>query len=168
MEPFRELLRDRKETRRGGTQYDEKEKNNMTKKLTTALRASSLGMAALFTLLFTVPSAFGADIVKGDVPFAFHVRGKTLPTGNYQFDIDREKQLVTILGPKGSDAVMPFITLLAATPHSNSTDARIVFDKIGETYTLSELWAPDEAGVLLHATREKHEHHVLHFPHLKR
>ena len=132
-----------------------------TKKLNTALRASSLASAALFTLLFAVSTAFGVDFVKSDIPFSFHVGAKTLPAGAYEFRIDRDTEMVTVLGPKGSDAIA-FVTTLGPTPHSNATDNRVVFDKVGDNYTLSEVWDPGNDGVLVHATKGKHEHQVIH------
>lgn len=42
------------------------------------------------------------------------------------------------------------------------SDAHVVFDKVGTTYALSELWAQGVEGILLQATEGKHEHEVLH------
>jgi beta-xylosidase len=135
----------------------------MTQKITTAVRAASLlGIAVLFALV-TIPYAFGANIVKADVPFPFHVGAKTLPAGEYEFRIDLVTSMVTVVSSsKGSSTMAPFLTTLAATPHSNATDAHVVFDKVGAAYTLSELWQPGEDGILMHVTKGKYEHHVLH------
>jgi len=136
----------------------------MKKKLTMALRVSSLGLTALLALLFTGSSAFGADRMKAEVPFAFHVGSKTLPAGAYQFKIDREADVVTVSSdqPRSSTDVL-IVTSLAARPHSTGENhAHLVFDKVGNTYTLSELWEPGSDGVLVHATKGKHEHHVIH------
>lgn len=136
----------------------------MTTKITKAARAASLlGMAALFTLL-TIPYALGDDIyVKGNVPFPFQAGTKTLPAGDYQFRIDDDRATVTILSANKKDtAKMLILTRLAATPHSTATDAHIVFDMVGTTYTLSELSRPGDDGILVYETKGKHEHHVLH------
>jgi hypothetical protein len=132
-----------------------------TKKITPAVRtASFLGVVALFTVL-TMPSAFGQDNIKAKIPFPFQIGTKTLPAGEYQFGI--ESSTVAVVGSsKGNSAEALIITRLAATPHSDATHAHIVFDKVGTTYTLSELWSPGEEGILVHATKGKHEHHVLH------
>ncbi len=136
----------------------------MTSKLTKVFGAPSLGIAVLLSM-FTIPCAFGAALMKADVPFAFQVGSKTLPAGEYEFQIDRQGDRVTVLGStkvKGSIALESIITSLAPTAHSDSTHAHIVFDKVGNTYTLSELWQPGEDGILVHTTKGKHEHHVLH------
>jgi hypothetical protein len=135
-----------------------KRRNNMTmtQNITTAVRASSLlGIAALFAL-FMILYAFGANEVKADVPFPFHVGAKTLPAGEYEFRVDYETSMVTVASSsKGGSAMVSFFTRLAATPHPTATDLHVVFDKVGTTYTLSELWQPGADGVLVHA---KHEH----------
>jgi hypothetical protein len=133
----------------------------MTLKITPTFGAAALGIVVLLTL-FTIPRAFGADgVIKTNVAFPFQVKSETLPAGEYQFSIDRETEMVSILGPKGSGGMIPILTALAAAPHSDATDAHIVFDKVGTTYTLSELWEPGADGVLVYATKGKHEHHVL-------
>lgn len=124
----------------------------------------SLGMAVLATL-FLMPGTFGAELIKAEVPFAFKVGAKTLPAGEYEIQLDRQGESVTVLGVakvKGSSAVEPIITSLAPTAHSDSTHSHIVFDKVGSVYTLSEIWRPGADGILVHATKGPHEHHVLH------
>jgi len=55
-------------------------------------------------------------------------------------------------------------TRLAGGLYTTPKDAHVVFDKIGNAYVLSELWLPGEDGLLLHVTKEKHEHKVINSP----
>lgn len=106
--------------------------------------------------------AFAADTVLANVPFAFKVGSKTLPAGDYEFAIHFNNDTVAVsntANPKGPSAVEEILTTLAS---QNLSDARLVFDKAGGQYILSEIWQPEGEGVLVHATRGKHEHHVLH------
>lgn len=128
------------------------------------IRASAIGAGVLFSF-FTIPAAFGADSLKADVPFAFQVGSRTLPAGPYEITINHNDNFVSVLGStkvKGDEAVENIMTTLAPSPHSTAADAHIVFDKAGGKYILSELWEPDAEGVLVHAEKGKHEHHVLH------
>lgn len=136
----------------------------MLNKIASISGARALGLATLLAV-FTVPAAFGADLVKADVPFAFQVGKKTLPAGKYDITINRNDEAVEVMSAtkvKGAAALEPIVTTLAASSHSTATDAHLVFDKLGNTYTLSEVWLPDQDGVLVHTTKGKHEHHVVH------
>jgi hypothetical protein len=135
----------------------------MTKKITTAVRVSLLlGIAGLFSVL-TIPCAFGVDAVKADVPFPFHVGAKTLPAGEYEFHIDYGSRMVTVVSSsKEGGAKEIIITPLAPRPHANEENrAQIIFDKVGTTYALSEIWQAGADGVLVYATKGPHEHHVI-------
>jgi hypothetical protein len=122
----------------------------------------SLGVT-LAMAIGTAPSAFGAAMVKAEVPFAFQVSNKSLPAGAYEFQLDREAGTVEIIGqPKGVSALTGVITSLAPPPHSSATDSHIVFDVVGDKYILSEIWQHGNDGLLLYATKGPHRHHVLH------
>ncbi len=128
------------------------------------LRASSLGAGVLFFVL-AAPAAFGADFLKADVPFAFQAGSRTLPAGSFEFTIDRTNEFVSVLSSpktKGNEAVETILTTLAPPAHDTATDAHLVFDKAGGKRIFSELWEPNAEGILLHATKGKHEHQVLH------
>lgn len=101
-------------------------------------------------------------VLKGNIPFAFTVNGKSLPAGEYTFRPTAELQAVQIEPERGAGAMAGIITRLARTEHSTASDAHVVFDVADGTYTLSEIWIPDEEGFLLQATRGTHSHHVLH------
>ena len=101
--------------------------------------------------------------MKTDITFPFQVGKKTLPAGNYEFRISYRDEVVNVVNiANGDGAITTFLTYLAPPPHSSATDAHLVFDKVGNTYTLSELWEPGQDGVLVYATKGKHEHHILH------
>jgi hypothetical protein len=133
----------------------------MTTKIMKTLGAATLGIAVFLTL-FTVPCAFAAVPITANVPFPFQVESKTMPAGEYRFTTDLQTRLVNIQGPKDSDAVVPFLTTLAAQSHTNAADMHIIFDKVDNTYYLSELWEPGKDGVMVYAAKGPHEHHVLH------
>ena len=41
---------------------------------------------------------------------------------------------------------------------ANDVEGRLIFDKIGDTNYLAELWLPDQDGFVLHATNEPRTH----------
>ncbi len=122
-------------------------------------------MAIIGLALFAMTPAFAAEPLKAQIPFQFTAGSKLLPAGEYEFRIDYDASVVTVTSSsKGDTSIVVFLTRLAAAQHSTATDAHIVFDKVGDAYTLSELWEPNAEGVLVYATKGKHEHHVVHVP----
>jgi hypothetical protein len=116
-------------------------------------------------VLAAAPSVFAQNVVTAKVPFPFQVESKTLPAGTYDFTISEGSGTVKVqndASPSAAAEVL-IITHLAAQFHPRPNEhAHVVFDKVGNTYTLSELWEPGMDGILVHATKEKHEHYVIH------
>ncbi|MGC4050409.1 MAG: hypothetical protein QM757_13610 [Paludibaculum sp.] len=63
---------------------------------------------------------------------------------------------------KGAESMEAILCWLAPPEHQSASDAHIVFDKVNGGYILSEVWQPLMGGVLVHTTKEPHEHHVVH------
>ena len=56
------------------------------------------------------------------------------------------------------------LTRTAGAIHNTPADAHLVFDKVGEAYTLSEIWFPGTDGYMLNILKEQHEHRVVDVP----
>ncbi len=111
--------------------------------------------------------ANGAEpFAKAQIPFAFMVEGKMLPAGAYTFNLDSAAGTVLVRGTDkgGQDAFAVVLTRLAPPAHSTVTDADLVFDVVGDNYTLSEIRFPGADGVLVYATKGPHQHQVVHSP----
>ncbi len=122
----------------------------------------------LTSILLVAVFAFGQSriISKATIPFAFSVQGSVLPAGEYDFSEDGNATTITVRATArgGASAFTPVITRLAAGIHTTPKDAHIVFDRVGESYTLAEIWLPGEDGFVLHATKGKHEHRIMDVP----
>lgn len=122
-------------------------------------RRAALATAAL--ALMTVMPAFAADVVIANVPFAFKAGAKSLPAGEYEFVLHPNDEVVAVsstTNPKGPSSMVGVVTMLASP---TSGDARVVFDKVGGQYILSEVRQPEGEGILVQATKGRHEHHVV-------
>jgi hypothetical protein len=116
-------------------------------------------------MLFVATSAFAQGIATAKIPFQFTVGSKVLPAGEYSFQVDNSNATVRVVSEsKGAVARVPFLTRLAGQLHTTPNDCHIVFDKVGDTCTLSEVWGWQGDGILLHATKGKHEHEVINVP----
>ncbi len=138
-------------------------------KIFKTLRLSCLGLAALLALLAVPQSpAQIQEAVKAKVPFAFKVDTKTLPAGTYMFRVSQDSQTVSVTpeAARDGEALAMILTYVAARPFSGEEhDSHLVFDKVGNNYTLSEIWEPGFDGVVVAMTKGVHEHHVIRVKH---
>jgi len=116
---------------------------------------ATLGILALLA----ASSAFGQDSLRVDVPFEFHVADAVMPAGLYYVGpsdrsthnllslscFDCESQAVTLTSPVGGGSDV-------------ATEGRLMFNKYGETYFLSEVWVPGSSyGRSLFKSRTERE-----------
>ncbi len=118
-----------------------------------------------FVGLLAAVSAYGqTETVKGTIPFQFTAEGKVYPAGEYTFTLNNMQDSFTIRGPQHVTGGAMVLTRLAAGIHTTPQDAHIVFDKLADTYVLSEIWIPGMDGFVLHVTKEKHQHRIVNVP----
>ncbi len=119
----------------------------------------------LLLLVAVWASGQAADRVRANIPFQFVVEGKTLPAGEYDFIRKTNEAYIQVAAvKKGPTVDVLVITRLSGDIHTTSRDAHVVFDKVGDTFYLSELWIAGTDGYLLRATKEKHEHRTINIP----
>lgn len=99
--------------------------------------------------------------IKAMIDFQFTAGGKVLPAGEYEFKRDTTAPMFRVQGEGKNFVMAPVVTRMAKEMHTTPEDAHIVFDKVGDTYLLSEIWIPGEDGFLLLATKGAHEHKVV-------
>ncbi len=104
-------------------------------------------------------SVFAQNVTIVNVPFKFTFNNRVMDPGRYEVTVSSEG-IVTLMPPKGESVLGASITRLAqpVTPLSAPT---FVFDKIGEQYSLAEMWLPMEDGYVLATTKQPHQHHTI-------
>lgn len=118
----------------------------------------TVGLIAAFAVIF----GYGQPAsIKAMIDFQFTAGGQVLPAGEYEFKRDTTAPMFRVQGEGKNFVMAPVITRLAGAMHTTPQDAHIVFDKIGDTYLLSEIWIPGEDGFMLLATKGPHEHKVV-------
>ncbi len=118
-----------------------------------------LGVAALLAM---GAMAMGqAEILKAKIDFPFMAGSKSLPAGEYNFTAQEMDQVFRVQGMGKDTALVNVITRLGAEIHNTPQDAHLVFDKVGDTYYLSEIWIPGMDGFLVQVTKGAHTHKVV-------
>lgn len=108
------------------------------------LMRTSLLLASAF--LLAGGTARAATVVEASVPFAFSVRGQTLPPGKYRVERSYDSTILMIEGEHGVHA-----TVVAATTEASGSDpagnkAALVFTHSEAGYRLKDVWADHSTG----------------------
>ena len=111
------------------------------------------GLAAVLPIaaLALIPATAGADTIRCQVPFSFTVHGKTLPPGEYTFSDDASVLLVRGFG-QGA------VNLTNRLESSTEEQAKVVFEKDGDDYILTQAWMGDGTGRALMLPKTNGEH----------
>ena len=120
---------------------------------------------SLTILLATTLGLAQSRKVSAKIPFEFTAAGKVLPAGQYDFTYKGNMRVVLVRGAdKGSAVNVPIITWLASAMHTTPNDSHIVFDVVGNSHYLSELWFTGMDGLDLITTKEIHQHETVNVP----
>jgi len=125
--------------------------------LMTARNLTTISVLALLA----VASAQGqtGTVLSANVPFGFEAGGTSLPAGTYQFKFHLSEQSLVISGAKAEEMKLKIIAQLAGA--SLFKDTGLVFDAFEGRHVLSEVWIPDEGGVLVNASPKRHTHEMV-------
>ena len=119
--------------------------------------------AMLVCALLAVTSAYGESKTKPlvyNAQFEFSAGGKTFPIGQYKISHEDKSPWVVVTAKSGAVTKLNVITVLAR--ESSSTPSRLVFDKVGNDRFLSEVWFPEQDGLLLvGSTSKDHTHETV-------
>ncbi len=80
--------------------------------------------------------------ISADIPFAFAAGAKWLPAGHYKLSTNTTNGLVRISSADDSANLMILST--PARGRNTTGDCRLVFNKYGDRYFLSQIWRPDD------------------------
>ena len=124
-------------------------------------RVSLLVLGLAVVVLFgAVGSAYAQDISIVTVPFSFTVDNKVMPAGRYEMSVaDAGLGVLTLTPAKGAAMAVPVITRLAI--QKGDMEPRFVFDKVENTYYLSEVWFPPYDGFMIRDTKQPHTHETV-------
>jgi hypothetical protein len=122
-------------------------------------------LALSLILLAAVTIGYGQPVhkssIKVKIDFPFTVNGKALPAGVYEFVREERMEVFRVAGEGDSNTLAPILTRIAGEMHATPQDAHLVFDVIGDTNFLSEIWIPGDDGYVMLAPKDKHGHRVI-------
>jgi hypothetical protein len=102
------------------------------------MKKQLFALLGLGLLLATVTASAQTMRVKADVPFAFVVGGRTLPSGEYTIQsLNGGNQVLSISAPDQKAIV--FLTNMCQSLKA-SPQSKLIFTHYGDRYFLSEMW----------------------------
>src|SRR5271157_5146001 len=108
----------------------------------STMRKRSFATLGILALL-AASSAFGQEKLRVDIPFEFYVANVVLPAGQYDVDSSgRNIRNLLILDCFACETQAAALTFPAGGGSDVPTEGRLVFNKYGETYFLSQVWTP--------------------------
>ncbi len=88
--------------------------------------------------------------------FPFRLGKIVHPAGRYTVAVNQNEAVLSLEPAKGAANVAPIQTRLAEP--EPASEAKVVFDKVGDLYYLSEVWMPGYDGFLMSSTQQQHTH----------
>ena len=110
-----------------------------TEDIMTKRSLSILSAMTLVTVLSPLAVWLGAAEVTCQIPFAFTVNDTPLPAGHYTVSTRDNALLI-------SGLTRSAIVLGQRTESRTRTTPKLVFDKLGDHYTLREVWMDERSG----------------------
>jgi hypothetical protein len=122
------------------------------------MKLRSVAVSVLLCLALCITVGFAAKPGSWvQIPFSFIANGKELPAGKYLIaQQEQEPKIILIRSEKGTDSVLlPVLTRLSAL---ESSEPRVVFDKVGEKRYLSQIYLPRVDGFQVPGASGEHTH----------
>lgn len=118
------------------------------------MRAVKTAILALLAATFanaqtTVPA------LRAEIPFVFEMRGATLPAGDFRIDFSEDRSWFTIKSLEDSKESAIGVTFSVALHKQSPNEAKLVFNKYGDRYFLSQIWHPNIARQLPKSKQER-------------
>jgi hypothetical protein len=104
--------------------------------------------------LLNATGAYAQSYAKANVPFAFNVGAKQLPAGTYEIkSLSQSPNLIMIRNYE----TMAGALSIARREGPRSTESKLVFDRVGTQYFLTEVWKGSGAGGMIVPTSKQEE-----------
>jgi hypothetical protein len=111
----------------------------------------------VMSLMLNATGAYAQSYTKADVPFAFSVGAKQLPAGTYEIRVlSQSSNLIKIQNTEATAAALS----IARTEDPRSTESKLVFDRVGTQYFLTEICKGFGAGSMV-VPISKHEKELM-------
>jgi hypothetical protein len=108
----------------------------------------------VMSLLLNATAVYAQSYAKAEVPFAFNVGAKQLPAGSYEIRVlSQSPNQIMIRNTESTAAALS----VARNEGPRDTESKLVFDRIGTQYFLTEVWRGFGAGGMIVPTSKQEQ-----------
>ena len=121
------------------------------------MKRNLIGILTLvvMTVLISATGAYAQSYAKANVPFDFKVGSAQLPAGTYEIKVD-DSSAGAILIRNDQTSAGAMATARRESPRK--TNAKLVFDHVGNQYFLAEIWrSSDTEGMIVPTSKQEKE-----------
>jgi len=105
------------------------------------MRIAGLAIGALMSVMLASGQS-GLPELRADVPFAFEMRGLTLQAGDYSIGFSTDRTYIVVRSRENSAQAMIGLTFGVTPSRRSDIEPKLVFNKYGDRYFLSQVWHP--------------------------
>ena len=118
-----------------------------------------VGFLAVAALAVSVAAPLSAQSVRviANIPFEFSVGNSTLPAGEYTVLPASTPYVIRIRNEETNAGLLTATNGLMSMVHSQASAARLIFNRYGDHYVLSQIWGGYGSGVELPKSRTERE-----------
>jgi len=108
----------------------------------------------VMSLLLNATAVYAQSYAKAEVPFAFNVGAKQLPAGSYEIRVlSQSPNQIMIRNTESTAAALS----VARNEGPRDTESKLVFDRIGTQYFLTEVWRGFGSGGMIVPTSKQEQ-----------
>jgi hypothetical protein len=108
----------------------------------------------VMSLLLNATAVYAQSYAKAEVPFAFNVGAKQLPAGSYEIRVlSQSPNQIMIRNTESTAAALS----IARNEGPRDTESKLVFDRIGTQYFLTEVWRGFGSGGMIVPTSKQEQ-----------
>jgi hypothetical protein len=120
----------------------------------TVMRYLNLAIAAMLSVML-VNAQSGMPSLRADIPFTFEMRGLSLPAGDYRVDFSADRGYVTVRSQENAAEAAMGLTIGVYPNRAKEIEPKLVFNKYGDRYFLSQVWHPSLVRELPKSKQER-------------
>lgn len=106
------------------------------------MRFLNPAITALLSVI-AVNAQSGTPALRADIPFAFEMRGQSMPAGDYGVEFSSDRNYIMVKSKENAREGAIGLTFAVYQTRSMGVVPKLVFNKYGDRYFLSQVWHPN-------------------------